>query len=148
EGHLQIDLRELRLAIEAEVLVPKTLDDLEVTLEAAHHVELLEQLGALGEAVEGARVEARRDQEVARSTGREANQDRRLEFPEALGGEEVPRDLRDLVARAEDALHHGAPQIEVAVLQPKLLGGLHLVPDDEGGRLGRVEDEELLGVDL
>ena len=55
ERHLDVDLRELGLAIEAQVLVAEALDDLEVAVEARHHEELLEELRALGERVELAR---------------------------------------------------------------------------------------------
>ncbi len=41
------------------------------------------------------------------------------------------------------ALHPGPAQVQVAVLQPQLLGGLGRVGDDEGRHLGRGEDVEL-----
>ena len=44
ERSLDVDLRELRLAVRAEVLVPEAPHDLEVALEAADHQDLLEQL--------------------------------------------------------------------------------------------------------
>ena len=55
ERHLDVDLRELGLAIDAQVLVAEALHDLEVAVEAGHHEELLEELRALGERVELAR---------------------------------------------------------------------------------------------
>jgi len=44
ERHLEIDLRELRLPVEAQILVPEAAHDLEIAVEAAHHEELLEDL--------------------------------------------------------------------------------------------------------
>ena len=50
EAHLEVDLRELGLAIAAQVLVAEALDDLEVPVEPGHHVELLEELRRFSEA--------------------------------------------------------------------------------------------------
>src|SRR5688572_15442772 len=47
EGHLDIELRDLLHAIGAEVLVPEADSDLVVAVEARHHRQLLEDLGAL-----------------------------------------------------------------------------------------------------
>ena len=55
EAHLDVDLRELGLPVEAERLVAEALHDLEVLVEARDHVELLEELRALGQRVELAR---------------------------------------------------------------------------------------------
>ena len=60
EGHLEVDLRELELAVGAQVLVAKAAGDLEVLLEARHHQDLLEELGRLRQRVELAAVHARR----------------------------------------------------------------------------------------
>ena len=45
ERHLDVDLRELGLAIEAQILVAEAAHDLEVAVEARHHEQLLEELG-------------------------------------------------------------------------------------------------------
>ena len=52
EGHLEVDLRELGLAVEAQVLVAEAAHDLEVAVEARDHEQLLEELRRLGERVE------------------------------------------------------------------------------------------------
>ena len=44
EGGLDVDLREFRLAICAQIFVAKTSCDLIVTIKARHHEQLLEQL--------------------------------------------------------------------------------------------------------
>lgn len=44
ERHLHINLRELRLAIRAQILVAKATHDLEVPIESRHHQELFEEL--------------------------------------------------------------------------------------------------------
>ena len=70
ERHLDVDLGELGLAILAQVLVAEAADDLEVALEARDHQQLLVDLRRLGERVEAAGVEPRRDHEVARAPRR------------------------------------------------------------------------------
>ena len=56
EGGLDVDLGELGLAIRAQILVPEAAHDLEVALEPADHQDLLEELGRLGQRVEGPRA--------------------------------------------------------------------------------------------
>ena len=56
ERHLAVDLCELRLTVSAEVFIAEAAHDLEVTVEACHHEELLELLRRLRESVELARV--------------------------------------------------------------------------------------------
>src|SRR5689334_19438260 len=55
EGHFEIDLGELRLAIGSEILVAETAHDLEVLFEPADHQKLLENLWRLRQRVEMAR---------------------------------------------------------------------------------------------
>ena len=49
EGHLEVDLGEVGLAVGAEVFVAEAAGDLEVAVEAADHEELLEDLRGLRE---------------------------------------------------------------------------------------------------
>ncbi len=55
---LDVDLRELGLAIGAKVLVAEAFDDLIVAVEARHHQHLLEQLRRLRQRVELSVVDA------------------------------------------------------------------------------------------
>ena len=84
EAHLEVELGELRLAIAAQVLVAEAAGDLEVAVEAGDHEELLELLGALRQGVDRARLEARRDDEVAGALGGALDQDRRLDLDEPV----------------------------------------------------------------
>ena len=70
EAHLEVELGELRLAVAAQVLVAEAAGDLEVAVDARDHQQLLELLRALGQRVDGARLEPARDDEVARALGR------------------------------------------------------------------------------
>ena len=60
ERHLDVDLRELGLAVGAQVLVAEAARDLEVAVEARDHQDLLEELRRLRQRVELAVVDAAR----------------------------------------------------------------------------------------
>jgi hypothetical protein len=47
EAHLNIELRELRLSISAEIFVTKTVRDLKVLIEPCDHAQLFEELRRL-----------------------------------------------------------------------------------------------------
>src|SRR5262249_32415326 len=126
--------------IEAEVLVAEALHDLEVAIEARDHEELLVELRALGERVELAGREARRDEEVPRAAGRVLDEERGLELERAVLGEVVPRRAVELAPEDQGVLEAGAAEIEVAVLEADLFAGVELVGDLEGRRRGLVED--------
>jgi hypothetical protein len=57
EGHLDIDLCELGLAIRTEVFIPKASHNLEVSVESGDHQDLFQQLWRLGKGVKIARAE-------------------------------------------------------------------------------------------
>ena len=60
EGHLEVELGELGLAVGAQVLVAEAAGDLVVALEAAHHQQLLVELRRLRQRVPGAGLDAAR----------------------------------------------------------------------------------------
>ena len=82
EAHLDVDLGELRLAVGAQVLVAEAAADLDVALEAAHLEQLLEELGALGQRVELAGVDAAGHQVVAGALRCGLGEDGRLDLDE------------------------------------------------------------------
>ena len=104
EAHLHVKLIEFQRAIGPGVLIPEARRDLEVAVEAGHHQKLLELLGGLGEGVELAGVETRRDQKVTRSLGAGGGEDRGLEFREPL-----------IDHPPADGVDHLRPQDDVAV---------------------------------
>ncbi len=148
EAHLDVDLRELGLAIEAQVFVTEAFDDLKVFVEARDHVELLEELRALREREEFPRAHAARHEEVSGAARRVLHHHRRLELEEAVFVEIASRDLVGLVADAERALERRAAEVEVAILEAFFLRGVEVVLDLEGRGVGLVEDRELDRVDL
>src|SRR3954452_4891072 len=101
EGSLDIDLRELRLAIRAQVFVAEALHDLVVAVEARHHQHLLEELRRLWQRVEGAVVQALGDEEFARTLGPGLVQERRLYVDEAALVEETSRRHRRAMSQPQ-----------------------------------------------
>ena len=147
EGHLHVQLRELRLPVGAQVFVAEALHDLDIAVHAGDHEDLLEELRRFGQRVERAEVEAAGHEEVARAAGRAADHDRRLDVNEAVLVEVAADALDQPMAEDQVALHLGAAQVNVAVLQPRLrrhVGGVNL----ERRRLGLVENVHVGRVDL
>ena len=146
ERGLDVELRELGLAVGAKVLVPEAAHDLVVAVEAAHHQELLEDLRRLRQRKELAGMRARGNEVVARALGRRLRQHRRLDVHEMVVVEELAHRARDGVAAAQPLLHHVAAQVDVAVLEPELLA--HFLVEREGRRHGGIQHVELLGEQL
>jgi hypothetical protein len=83
ERELEVDLRELELAVGALVLVAEAARDLEVAVEARDHQQLLHDLRRLRQRVERPGLQPARHEEVARALGRALGEDRRLDLEEA-----------------------------------------------------------------
>ena len=121
EGELHVQLGEFQLAVGTQGFVAEAARDLVVAVEAGHHQDLLEQLRALRQGVELARVHARRHQEVARAFRGGFGQDRGLDVLEALFVQVAAQCLHQLDAGALHALHFRTAQVQVAVLQAGFL---------------------------
>ena len=80
-------------------------------------------------------MHAARHEIVARPFRRRLGENRRLDLPEALRVEVLANRHRDAVPQPDVVLHAGAPQVEVPVAEPHLLGHAGLVGDRERGRL-------------
>ena len=143
-----VELHELELAVGPEVLVAQTAGDLVVAVHTADHAELLEDLRALGQGVEGTRFLTGRDHEVACTLGRAGDQHRGLDLDEPL----LLHGLADgAVHPSPDlqvALHPGPAQVHVPVAEPQHLVHVNTVVQGEGWRLGGRQDGHVGGVDL
>ena len=64
EAHLDVELIEFQTAVGAQILVAETRRDLEVTVEAGDHQQLLELLRGLGQRIKLGRMQPRRHQEI------------------------------------------------------------------------------------
>jgi hypothetical protein len=94
-------------------------------------------------------MEPRRDDVLARTFGRALGEDGRLHFDEPAVAEPGAEEGDDLVPKHVVAAHALAAQIEIAVLEPQLLGDVHgvLVHFERRG-LGLVEHLERFGQQL
>ncbi|OIQ68846.1 hypothetical protein GALL_495560 [mine drainage metagenome] len=146
--HLEIELVELTgQPIGTRVLVAETRRDLEVTIEAGHHQELLVLLRRLRQRVELAGMIARRHQEVARPFRGGRGQDRRLVFQEPLLNHTAAHRGDDLAAQDHVLVQLLAPQIDKAVFEADVLGEFLVAGDLHGqdfrGRLhGQIDDAQ------
>ena len=140
EAHLDVHLRELGLAVGAQVLVAEALCHLVVALHAAHHKQLLEQLRALGQGVEAARLGAAGHQEVAGALGGRLEQRRGLHLHEGAVVQRLADGKGEVGAQAQVGGHLGTTNVEVAIPETQVLAGLDVILDLEGRRLGGVED--------
>ena len=137
ERRLEVDLGELGLAVGAQVFVAEAARDLEVAVEARDHQQLLVELRRLRQRVELARMDAARHEIVAGAFRRGLGEDRRLDLEEARAPSAMRRvALHQPVPQHQVPLQLGTPQVENAVLQPKLLRRqlLLLLPRHWNGR--------------
>ena len=152
EAHLDVELRELRLPVGAEVLVAVAAGQLVVALHAGHHEQLLEQLGRLRQGVPRSRVQTCGNHEVAGALRGGARQRRGLDLDEVVLVEHAPSGLVGLGAESHGRRGAGAAQVEIAVLQARLFADRLLAVergrDLEGERRRLVEHLDVGGDDL
>ena len=122
ERRLDVDLRELRLAVGPQILVAEAPGDLEVPVVARDHEQLLVDLRRLRQRVELARVDAAGHEVVARPFGRGLGENRRLDLEKSAVAQVPARDLHEPVPQHQVLLQLGAPQVEVPVAKAEILG--------------------------
>ena len=145
EGHLEVDLREFRLPVGAQVLVPETAHDLEVLLEAADHQKLLEELRRLRKGVKTAALHAAGNQVVSGALGSRAPHEGCLDFQEPLRRQQLARGEGYLRAQYDVALHVRPAQVDIAVLEPRFLAHVDFFLHRERRRAGFVQNPQLVG---
>ena len=147
EAHLDVELRDLLHPVGPKVFVAEAARDLEVAVEAGDDEQLLQDLRRLREREEAARLEAARNDEVARPFGCRLEEDRRLDLEEA-GLLHRPPDRGDHAAAKPDVpLHLRPAQVEPAVAQAQRLVDALLV-ELEGQRGRRRDDLERVDLKL
>ncbi len=62
--HLAVYLRKLRLTVSPQVLIPKALHDLKITVKATHHQKLFESLRTLWQSIKLSFIHPTRDHKV------------------------------------------------------------------------------------
>ena len=145
EAHLAVNLCELGLAVGAQVFVAEALHNLEVTVDAAYHKQLLEGLRRLGQGVELAWIHAGRHHEVACAFGSGAYEHGGFDFEEALAVEISAHFHRHAVAQLEVAAHRGATYVEIAVAHAEVVATVGFVFDGERRYLAGVQYCEAVG---
>ena len=133
KAHLGVQLIELAgAAVGACVLIAEAGRDLEISVKARSHQELLVLLRRLRQSVKLAGMQAGRHDEVARSlrgrTGEDGGGD--LQKPEV--GHLASEPAHHLGAEDDLVLHLGVAQVEEAVAQPRILSRLRAGRDLEG----------------
>ena len=120
-AHFHIELRELRLAVSAEVLIAIATCELIVAFDAADHEQLLEQLGALRQRIPRTRHQTGRHKEVASAFRGGLDEGRGLHLGEVHVFQRVARSLRHVGTQLQVALHLRTTQIKIPVLQAHVL---------------------------
>src|ERR1700730_12010386 len=148
EGHLQVQLRELRLAIRSLILVAIAADDLEVAIHAGHHQQLLVELRRLRQGVDVPLLQPAGNEEVASALGCAPDQHWSLDLEKALGVEEVADRFGHPVPELQVPGHPRPAQVQVAIAKPHLLVDRAVFVDGERWRQRAVEDRHGTRVDL
>ncbi len=144
KGHFHVHLGELRLPVGPQVLVPEAAGHLVVFIHAAHHEQLLEDLRALGQGIEGARMHPAGHQVIPGALGGGLAQHGGFHLAEALPVQEALRGGLHPVAEAQRPLQGGPAQVQVAIFQPQLLPHMGVLIQGEGQGLGLGEHGEAL----
>ena len=146
EAHLDVELGELGLAVGAEILVAVAAGDLEVPLHPGDHQQLLEELGTLGQRIEGAGLQPCRHQKVAGAFGGGSGQRRGLDLDEVLIEQNIACGVVHFRTEPQGRARAFAAEIEIPVLQTGFLAGA-LVELERQWR-GFVEHNEFGRIDL
>ena len=148
EAHFDVKLRELGLAVGAEVFVAVAASELEVAFHAAHHEQLLEKLRRLRKCVPRSGSEACRDEEVARPLGCRTGKGRCFDLDEVFVEEHLARGLIDFRTQAQRICRFRTAHVQVAVAQASFLADLAVLIELERERSGGVEHLNLGSDDL
>ena len=146
--HLEVELREFRLAIGALIFVAKAFHDLEVAVEAADHQNLFEDLRRLRQRVELPVMNAAGHEKVARAFRRGTREHRRFHFDEAHLVHGLADFENNVVAQHQIAMRLRPAQIEIAIAQTRFFRRIDFVFDLKRRRFGVVQNVQLGGDDF
>ena len=105
EGCLQVQLCKFRLAVGAQVFISETPGNLIIPVHAAHHEDLLEELGRLGQGIESPLVHPAGNQIISCPLGSAFGQERGFHFYELQLVKVLPDAFVYLVTFEKDLLH-------------------------------------------
>ena len=142
--HLTVDLRKLGLTVCTQVLIAETLGNLEVTVEATDHQQLLQGLGRLGQSIELSWIHTTGHHKVTGALWGRTNQNRRLHLDEVLAIQEVTNQDRHTVTQFEVLTDSGTTKIQITVLHTDIIATIGIVLDGERRRLALAQDIQFL----
>ena len=148
EAELHIHLCELRLTICTEILITVAACELEITVEAGYHEELLQKLRRLRQCVEGAVVHTGRYEEVSRALWCRLDEGRGLDLEEAVLTHEAADEVSELRSHHDALRELRTTKIEVTILETCVLVRRDTVLDREWRRLGLGENTKCSGRNL
>ena len=151
ERHLHIELIELAgAAVAAGVLIAEARRDLEITVKARGHQQLLELLRGLRQSIELAGVLSRGDEIVARALGAGGRQDRGRDLEEVVLHHRLAQRRDDVAAQDDVVLDRRVAEVEIAVFQALRLVGVAAAVDLKRQLVvaALAEDGDLLRHDL
>ncbi len=139
EGHLTIDLGELRLAVCPQVFVPEAFYDLEVPVHSPDHEQLLKGLGRLRQGVEFPCIHPAGDHKIPGTLWCGFDQVRGFHFDKTFPRKVFPHFHGHFVPEDELVFHRVPPDIQIAILHSEFLAPVGLVLDGKRRGLGRVQ---------
>src|SRR5205085_1840331 len=148
ERHFEIDLRELRLPVCAEIFVAETADNLEVFVKAAYHQKLFEDLRRLRQSVKCPGIHPARDEIVTGALRRGTRHERGLDFEEAVLIQELTHGKRDLRSQNDIALHVRTAEVHISIFETRIFANVHLLFHGKRRRTRFIEYVDLVGVNL
>ena len=151
KGHFDVDLREFRLTVSAEVFITEALGNLEVAVHTGNHQELLVLLRRLRKGVELARVHAGRHEVVTCAFRSGLAKARSFDVFETVSVEEIVHGLEEAALEEELLLDPRTAEVQVAVLQAEVVVFLAFfvrVVNGERRGEGGVQDFELVSLDF
>ena len=148
EGHFQVDLGKLRLAVRPQVLVPEAPGNLHIPVVPGEHQKLLILLGGLGQGEKLPRLNPAGHQVVPGPLRGGFDEAGGFDLQKAVLVVVVPGGLDNTVAHHQVALHLPPAQIQVPVFQAQLLLDVGGLGNFKGRGLGPAQDPQVGNVDL
>ncbi|CAB4728444.1 unannotated protein [freshwater metagenome] len=140
EAGFGVELHELELAIGTKIFVAKTTSDLVVTIDAANHAQLLEQLRALRKRVKRSGRQTAGHDKVTRAFWSRCDQHRGFDFDETLIVHGPSKRGIYLGADTEVALHPFSAQIDITVREANHFVDLDTIVELERWRLRDIQN--------
>ncbi len=140
-------MREFRLTVRPQIFIAETARQLKVSLQAADHQQLFEELRRLGQRVKILRMDTAGDEIIARPFGRACGQHGRFHLHKPARIEKLPHALKNTMPQQQIILHRRTADIQIPVLHAQILGNIfrargfparhhRLVGDDKRQRIG------------